>query len=90
MQTRIGGGQSSQLYLRFWGNSGLIPGRIRGVKSGLGLTTPFRSKGILNAISRADGSEWLVQAEAEYALELSQQLFPLEPGQNQEKSCLEA
>ena len=61
----IRGGHSKRFCLRFLRDSGLILRRIGGVKSGLSLTTPLCSEGILDAILRADGSGWLVQAEAE-------------------------
>ena len=59
------GGHSKRFCLRFLRDSGLILRRIGGVKSGLSLTTPLCSEGILDAILRVDGSGWLVQAEAE-------------------------
>ena len=59
------GGHSKRFCLRFLRDSGLILRRIGGVKFGLSMTTPLCSEGILDAILRADGSIWLVQAEAE-------------------------
>ena len=59
------GGHSKRFCLRFLRDSGLILRRIGGVKFGPSLTTPLCSEGILDAILRADGSGWLVQAEAE-------------------------
>ena len=46
-------------------DSGLILRRIGGVKSGLSLTTPLCSEGMIDAILHVDGSGWLVRAEAE-------------------------
>ena len=59
------GGHSKRFCLRFWRHSGLILYRIGGVKSGLSLTTPLCSEGILDAILHVDGSGWFIQAEAE-------------------------
>ena len=65
VESFIRGGHSKRFCLRFWHDSELILHRIGGVKSGLSLTTPLSSEGILDAILRTDGSGWLVQAEAE-------------------------